>query len=121
MKTKSGKAKGRRLQNWVAIALYRALQLADHQIRTAIMGEKGADVQLDKEARTWFPYGIECKNQERLNVWAAYKQAATHGEEQPLLFIQKNNHKPLAVVDAAYFIALHGQMKEEFEFRHGKK
>lgn len=98
MKTRSCKAKGARLQNWVADVIERV-----HGFRpdVAVGGENGKDVK-DRE----LPYSIECKNQERVNVWAAYKQATDNAgeDDEPLVFIKRNHHKPLAVVDAEWVI-----------------
>ncbi|KKM85031.1 hypothetical protein LCGC14_1293290 [marine sediment metagenome] len=49
MQTKSAKAKGRRLQNWVRDELFLALKISFDDITTAIMGESGADVRLTKD------------------------------------------------------------------------
>ena len=65
-------------------------------------------MQLSEEARKLFPYKVECKNVEKLNVWKAYEQAGDHeGEEEPLLIIKKNNKNPLVVVDAEFFFKLY--------------
>ena len=39
------------------------------------MGAGGEDLIMARAAREKFPYSIECKNVEKLNVWEAYKQA----------------------------------------------
>ena len=45
--TRSRKAKGRRLQNWVRDSLRGLfLALTDDDVKVAIMGERGADVKL---------------------------------------------------------------------------
>jgi hypothetical protein len=57
-----------------------------------------------------FPFSIECKNQEALNVWKSYEQAeANSGDYEPVVFIKRNNQKPLVVVDAEYFIRIHNE------------
>ena len=72
------------------------------------MGASGEDLIMAQMARQKFPFSIECKNQERLNVWDSYSQADTNsGKYEPILFIKKNNKKPLVVLDAEYFIKLH--------------
>jgi len=64
---------------------------------------------LSPAARLLFPYSIECKNTETLNVWAAWKQAcANAGEHEPLLIIKRNRAQPLAVVDAKHFTQTFG-------------
>ena len=81
MKTSSAKQKGRKFQQWVR------------------------DQLIEK-----FPYSIECKNQETLNVWKSYEQAESNsGNYEPVVFIKRNNQKPLVVVDAEYFVRLHNE------------
>ena len=71
------------------------------------MGAGGEDVVMARAAREKFPFSIECKNVERLNVWDAYDQAiANSGDYEPLLVMKKNRKKPLVVMDAEAFICL---------------
>ena len=81
------------------------------------MGAAGEDLMLSPAARLLFPYSIECKNTETLNVWAAWKQAcANAGEHAPLLIIKRNRAQPLAVVDAKHFVKLStGEEDEEYD------
>lgn len=77
------------------------------------MGSSGEDVIMGVQSREVFPYSVECKNQEKVNVWAAYEQSeANCGKHEPLVVIKKNHKKPLVVVDADYFIKLHGFVRE---------
>ena len=39
------------------------------------MGAGGEDLIMARAAREKFPFSIECKNVEKLNVWEAYEQA----------------------------------------------
>jgi hypothetical protein len=108
MKTKSAKAKGRKLQDWTRERLihYFGFNKEQEDISCAIMGEKGEDIKiLSKLAKEQFPYSIECKNSEAHNVWKEYAQASEHGKE-PIVIIKKNKHKPLAVIDANTLIKL---------------
>ena len=100
MKTRSAKNKGVRLQNWVAY-FFRGL---GYKCRPALMGETGEDIKFEGD-RIW---SIETKNQESLNVWRAWEQTTSRSKEwqEPLLFIKKNRHEPLAVIRADYFFAL---------------
>ena len=60
-----------------------------------------------RAAREKFPYSIECKNVEKLNVWEAYKQASENSKDyEPLVVMKKNNHKTLVVLDAESFVKL---------------
>ena len=108
MNTSSKKAKGRRLQKWVREVLIEKLKIHEEDIESRSMGAGGEDLIMARAARETFPYSIECKNQEKINLWESYKQATENsGKYEPVVFIKRNNHKPLVVVDADYFINLH--------------
>mgnify|MGYP003300637037 CR=1 FL=1 len=86
-------------------------QLIEHReihpedIESRSMGAGGEDLIMARDARQKFPFSIECKNQEKLNVYEAYAQAqANSGDHEPVLFMKKNRKKALAVVDAEWFI-----------------
>lgn len=107
MKTSSAKAKGRRFQQWVRDLLIEDLQIHPEDIESRSMGTGGEDLIMARAAREKFPMSIECKNQEKVNVWKSYDQAkANCGDYEPVLFMKKNNSKPLVVVDAEYFVRL---------------
>ena len=108
MKTSSAKAKGRNLQKWVVSQLVEHLGANPEDIESRPMGSSGEDVIMGVQTRELFPYSIECKNQEKVNVWQAYAQAIDNsGDYEPVCFIKRNNHKPLVIVDAEYFVELH--------------
>ena len=108
MKTQSAKSKGRRLQKWFRELLIEKLSIHEEDIESRSMGAGGEDLIMARAARETFPYSIECKNQEKVNLWESYKQADDNsGKYEPIVFIKRNNHKPLVVVDADYFISLH--------------
>ena len=108
MKPQSAKAKGRNLQKWVRDLLLESFpQLEEDDVRSTSMGAGGEDLQLSPAARKLFGFSIECKNQERLNVWDAYDQAsANSGKHEPLLVMKKNRKKPLVVLDAETFVQI---------------
>ena len=107
MRTSSAKAKGRKLQDWVKAQLIKRLGLTENTdiIRTAIMGESGADVQLIGVSHL-FPYSIECKNQEKFKgLYSIMNQAEGHAKAlQPIAFLKMNRQKPLVVLDAEHFL-----------------
>ena len=110
MKTQSAKAKGRRLQQWVRDQLIEELDVHPEDIESRSMGAGGEDLIMARAAREKFPYSVECKNQEKLNVWESYSQATENsGGYEPIVVIKRNNHKPLVVVDAEYFVRLHNE------------
>ena len=108
MKTQSAKAKGRRLQQQFRELLIEELGIHPQDIESRSMGAGGEDLIMARAAREKFPYSIECKNQEKLNLWESYKQATENSKDyEPIVVIKKNNHKKLVIVDAEYFVKLH--------------
>lgn len=69
--TASRKAKGRHLQNLLAEEVRKTIQISsEHDVKPAIMGERGADLKLSQRARRRFGFFVECKNHERLSIFA---------------------------------------------------
>ena len=107
MKTQSRKAKGRRLQQQFMQLLIEKLDIDPEDIESRAMGSGGEDLIMSKAARHKFPYSIECKNQESLNIWKAWEQAnGNKGMYEPLVVIKKNGVKPLVVLDAENFLEM---------------
>ena len=105
MKTQSRKAKGRRLQQQFRDLLIEKLDIDPEDIESRSMGAGGEDLIMSKAARHKFPYSIECKNQERMNIWSAWEQAnGNKGIYEPLVVIKKNGIRPLVVLDAENFL-----------------
>ena len=109
MSPRTSKAKGRRLQTWVAdklLSVFKNLTTLD--VRSTPMGVNGVDVQLSTAAFKKFSYDIECKNTERTKtIYNYYEQAISHNNKgEPLLIIKMNRQKPLAIVDAEHFIEM---------------
>ena len=108
MKTQSAKAKGRRLQQWFRDLLIEKLDIHPEDIESRSMGAGGEDLIMARAARQRFPYSIECKNQESINVWKSDEQAQENSKDyEPVVVLKRNNTKPLVLVDAEYFVKLH--------------
>ena len=108
MKTQSAKAKGRRLQQWVRDLLIEELRVHPEDVESRSMGAGGEDLIMARAAREKFPYSIECKNQEKVNIWESHSQAVENSKDyEPIVVVKRNNHKPLVLVDAEYFVGLH--------------
>ncbi|NDF37161.1 MAG: hypothetical protein EB156_05175 [Euryarchaeota archaeon] len=62
-----------------------------------------------------WPLSIECKNQERVNLWASWEQANDNTIEGtiPVLVIKKNREKPVVVVDAETFFHMVAEVNTE--------
>lgn len=109
MKPRSAKAKGRRFQQEIRdtlLALFKELEPDD--IKCAIMGESGEDLKLSPAARKLFPYSIEAKNVERLNIWDALKQAEDNVKPgtSPLLVFTRNRTKRYVALEFSDFLRL---------------
>lgn len=107
MRPQSCKAKGRRLQQFVASEVREAFALAVDDVRSTSMGANGEDVQLSAAARERFPFAVECKNTERLNLWDAWAQATANARTySPLLVVRKNHSDTLCVLNWGVFLEL---------------
>ena len=105
MKTSSAKAKGRRLQQKFMQLLIENLEIDPEDIESRSMGSSGEDLIMSKAARNKFPFSVECKNQEKLNIWSAWEQASNNkGIYEPIVVIKRNGLDPLVVLDAKVFM-----------------
>ena len=100
MKTRSAKNKGKRLQNDVRdLILETFTELEPDDVRSTTMGDSGEDILLSPAARKLFPFSVECKNQEKLNIWSSLEQAEENANDhEPLLVFKRNRSKTYAVL-----------------------
>ena len=113
MKTQSAKAKGRRLQQWFRDLLIEKLNIHPEDIESRSMGAGGEDLIMARAAREKFPYSVECKNQEKINLWESYNQAQQNSKNhEPVVILKRNTSKPLILVDAEYFVKLHQDVSD---------
>jgi hypothetical protein len=109
--TSSAKAKGRKLQQWFRNLLIEKLDIHPEDIESRSMGASGEDLIMARAAREKFPYSIEAKNQESVNIWKAYEQAEENsGDYEPIVVLKRNKSKPLVLIDADYFVRLHDKL-----------
>lgn len=128
MRTSSAKAKGRRPMLWLRERLLaRFPQLKPDDIRVTASGTPGPDLQLSPAAQQVFPYAVESKCHEALNIWAALKQAESHApivhecvevnakestvtfnsyRRAPLLVFTRNRTKTYVALEAESFLDL---------------
>jgi len=101
MKTRSAKNKGKRLQNNIRdLILEKFQQLEEDDVRSTTMGDSGEDVLLSPAARKLFPFSVECKNQEKLNIWSSIEQAESNSSNHtPLVIFKRNRTKTYAVLE----------------------
>jgi hypothetical protein len=101
MKTSSAKSKGRRLCSAVKEILHEwSPDIPYDDILVTSSGVTGEDLKLSARALEVYPYTLECKNHERLNIWEALKQAQGHAAGKPLtplLLFTRNREKHIYV------------------------
>jgi hypothetical protein len=112
MLARSAKSKGRLLQVWTKKNVLETFPILDEEdVKSTTMGERGVDIQLTKLARSYFPYGVECKNLKQSAIYKPYEQATRNTflvspNLEPVLIIKGNHKRPLAVIDAEHFFKL---------------
>ena len=107
----SAKAKGRRLQQWAMRKISELTGIPcgkDELIASREMGQSGTDVRLIGKAQTMFPWSVECKYQETWSIPAWIKQAKENQKKGTnwLLFIKRNQHEEIVVLNADVFFDL---------------
>lgn len=107
MKTSSCKAKGRKLQKEVIDIIREFYGFNFDDVKSIPMGCSGEDIWLSTEARKRFPFSVECKNQEHINIWDSISQAESNAKEHaPLLVFRRNRSKIYAVIEFTKLIEL---------------
>ena len=116
MRPHSAKAKGCRFQQYCRDILLRAAEsLEPDDIRSTSMGAGGEDILLSPAARKIYPYSIECKNVEKLNIWEAIKQAISNcGKYIPVVIFKRNNHEAWIAMPLDRFMEIQHDQKPEF-------
>lgn len=97
MRSQSAKSKGRRHQQDVCKKLLEVGHgLEPDDIRSQSMGAPGEDVLFSPAARRQFPFSIECKNVEKLSIWAAIDQSRANCREEhtPVVVFTRNREVP---------------------------
>lgn len=108
---RSRKSKGAAFQKQIREKL---LERFDHlepdDIKSAVMGESGMDIQLSPAAQRAFPWAIEAKAQEKVSLRAWWEQAVANGTDKlkPLLITKQSRKEPLVVMRLDDFLDMVG-------------
>ena len=124
MKSRSAKNKGQRFTKSVAEELCTSLSIDANEIRVTPSGVQGMDIWLSPTARKAFPFAIECKNQEAINIWAAIAQATANALGTgliPLLLFRRNRSETYVSLHFNDFLYLIQQLNSKGGWRHGYK
>ena len=108
MKTQSAKNKGRRLQQAIVKAILNKFpELTENDVQSISMGKSGMDVELSEAARKKFPFAVEAKNTERLNIWSAIEQAeGSNRDLTPLVIFKRNRSNTYVTLKLEDFMEL---------------
>ena len=107
IKRRSAKAKGRGFQKETARKIREYNNLLDSDVRSTAASVPGEDILFSEIARNIFPFSVECKCQEHINIWGAIEQAKKNGGKYvPIVVFKKNNTDTYVTIDFDSFLAL---------------
>jgi hypothetical protein len=109
----SSKAKGRGAVQAVKALLHEAFpELADDDLLVKATSMGGVDLHLSPRAAACFPWGIEAKCVEALNIWGALKQAELNADRKtlpPIVFFKRAHSEMFVALRASDFLQLYAQ------------
>ena len=106
---KSRKQKGKAFQNRVRQDLIDHLGVPEGDVLSTAMGQSGCDLYLSPAARARFPFGVECKAQERIALPEWWEQCTRNAAAEgltPLLVLKQSRREALAVLRWTDLLAL---------------
>lgn len=109
LRPQSAKSKGRRLQQKIAASIIEAFpHLNEDDCFSTSMGAQGEDIRMSPLARKSVPLSIECKCQEKLNVWSCLDQAKSNCPKNvtPCLIFSRNRAPTYATVPWDFLLKL---------------
>lgn len=104
----SSKKKGRAAVLVVAKLLADSLGLPADDVFVKATSQVGVDIHLSPVAQARFPFSIEVKGAETLNIWQALKQAADQAKAglPPVVFFKRAHTQLYVALDAEEFITI---------------
>lgn len=106
----SRKAKGRKLQQFVRDIFRDIFKniLEDGDLESRQMGGSGTDIVMSPAAKKLIPFDFEIKNQEKLNITEAIKQAESNTVDGriPIVVFSRNRDKVYAVLEFEKLVKL---------------
>jgi len=107
--SKTGKAKGRLGQQEVRDKLLQTFEeFEKDDIKSAIMGETGADIQFSPQARKRLPLAIEVKRRktELKTVYSYIEQAVKHNTGEPVVFYRSDKRPWVVMIGMQHYMDL---------------
>lgn len=104
---KSRKAKGRGFQKEIARFIREFFGLESHDVVSTAASVGGEDIILSDFAKSQFPFAVECKKQEKIQIWSAIEQAEKNANGRiPIVVFARNYSKIYVTIDFDAFLAL---------------
>jgi hypothetical protein len=104
----SAKAKGAKFQREIREQIQQVIGVEKDDVLSRSMGANGTDIMLSSAAWKLFPYAVECKRVERLNLNSAWDQAeANSGPYNTLVFSKRSRRQALVTMTAEHFFSLY--------------
>jgi hypothetical protein len=114
--SKRAKQKGRLGQQEIRDALLESFpELEPDDVKSTVMGETGADIQLSPAARKYIPISIEVKRRKSAlkTVYDWIKQANNHDKGDPVVFYRSDRHQWLVVSELPHYLKLIRSLTED--------
>lgn len=110
VKPKSAIQKGKAfMKHVVELLRHRAPHLGENEIRIGAPGVKSHDIWMTDKACEYYPFTIECKWQESLNIWACLDQAEAQNkraDRSAVLFFKRSRSDVYVAMKANEFLNL---------------
>lgn len=124
IKIQSGKKKGRNLQQWVCQKIADLFGIEYNQqddgcvIHSREMGQSGVDIIIRGNIKEMFPFAIECKSSEQLNLLNTIQQAKKNTKENEwwvIVYKNKSMRNPIVIMDWDCFYSLNTEILKGME------
>ena len=107
--SRSAKAKGRLGQQNIRDKLLETFpEFEKDDIKSAIMGDTGADIQFSPQAKKRLPLAIEVKRRkaELKTVYSYIEQAVKHGSGEPVVFYRSDKRPWIVMIGIEHYMDL---------------
>jgi len=107
--SRTAKAKGRTGQQEIRDKLLETFpEFEPDDIKSTIMGDSGADIQLSPAAKKKIPLSIEVKRRKSAlkTVYSYLHQAEKHGTDEPVVFYRSDRRPWFAVIGIDHYMDL---------------
>ena len=114
--SRSAKAKGRIGQQEIRDSLLETFpQFEPDDIKSAIMGDTGADIQFSPAARKVLPLSIEVKRRknECKTIYTWVEQAVKHNSGEPVVFYRSDRRPWVVMVGLQHYLDLLKDWKQD--------